>query len=170
MVQIGNIHIGKKENAVSTASDVAEVSALWNELVARYDIIEFTQIMQNFTHDIDLKFILTKGLSDTLELQVNKLEEEMNKLQIPLPGRPPKSVNTPSTTSLLEDKHIFILVFTGIQNMLIGHMKHIQAMTTTDSLRKMFIEFLNQELNLFDKMVLYGKIKGWLRSPPKYTP
>ncbi len=170
MVQIGDIHIGRPETANPIVADVLEVSALWDELVSRYNAIEFTQIVQNFAHDVDLKLILSKGLFNTLERQVDKLEAEMNKLKIPLPERPPKSVNTPSTSGILQDRFIFGLLFTGIQSMLKAHIEHIQVITTMDGLRKMLIDFVHEELSLFDKMILYGKLKGWLRNPPKFSP
>ncbi|MEW6573397.1 MAG: DUF3231 family protein [Bacillota bacterium] len=168
-MQIGNIHIGRAENAEAPVADVLEVSAVWRELVSRYEVIQLTQLLQNFAHDTDLKLILTKGLMETLEKQVNKLEDEMNKLKIPLPERPPKSVKVPSTTGIFEDGLIYSLVFNGIQDMLERHIQHIRVITTKDGLRKTLIEFLQEEVNLFDKMVLYGKIKGWLKSPPKFT-
>jgi len=170
LVQLGNFHVGKGETAKRPTADVMEVGALWDALMERYDTIQFTQILQNFAHDQDLKLVLAKGLTNTLEKQVNKIEEEMNVLQIPLPERPPKSVNVPSTTGVFEDELIFGLVFAGIQHMLARHVEHIRAMTTRDGLRKMFIEFLRAELSIFDKMVLYGKTKGWLKSPPKFVP
>lgn len=167
-MQIGNIHLGRVENAKAPAADVLEVSAVWRELVSRYEVIQLTQLLQNFAHDADLKLILTKGLMETLEKQVNKLEEEMNRLKIPLPERPPKSVKVPSTTGVFEDRFVFGLVFNGIQDMLERHVEHIRLITTRDGLRKTLIQFLQEELNIFDRMVLYGKMKGWLKSPPKF--
>jgi hypothetical protein len=169
-MQIGNIHIGKAENAKPPLVDVMELAAIWDELIARYDMIELTQLLQNFAHDPDLRLILSKGLTATLERQVNRLEEAFNMLQVPLPERPPKSVKVPSTTGVFEDKHIFTLVFSGIQDMLGRHIWHIRSATTNDILRKMFIEFLQEEYQLFDKLVLYAKTKGWLKNPPKFTP
>ncbi|HAG07076.1 MAG TPA: hypothetical protein DCL13_02760 [Peptococcaceae bacterium] len=170
MVQVGNFHIGKAETAAPPVADVMEVAALWDELVSRYDIIQLTQILQNFAHDVDLKLILSKGLTGTLEKQVDRIEKEFNRLQIPLPERPPKSVKVPSTTGIFEDELIFNLVFAGIQNVLSGHVQRIRVITTSDTLRKMLIEFLQEELGIFDKMVLYAKTKGWIKSPPKFAP
>lgn len=169
-MQIGDLHIGRADKAEPPSVDIMEAAAIWEELTARYDIIQFTQILQNFVHDTDLKLIINKGLFQILEKQVNVLEEEMNVLQIPLPERPPKSVNIPSTTGLFQDEFIFSSVFVGIQHMMDRHIKHIRSITTSDRLRRIFIEFMQQEMEVFDNMVKYGKLKGWLKLPPKFVP
>lgn len=169
MVQVGDIHVGRAETAKKPEADAGEVFLLWDMLVTRYDAIQITQIMQNFAHDPDLKFLLTRGLTRTLERQADKLEAQMNTLQIPLPERPPKSVKVPSTTGVFEDELIFKQIFSGIQNMLDSHVRALRSATTSDILRNMFIEFLKQELDIFNKLVVYGKMKGWLQVPPKYT-
>lgn len=150
-MKIGNIHIGRAENAEAPVADVLEVSAVWRELISRYEAVQLTQLLQNFVHDTDLKLVLTKGLMEILEKQVDKLEEEMNRLKIPLPERPPKSVKVPSTTGIFEDEFIYKLVFSGIQGMLVMHTYHIHLITTNDVLRKTLIEFLQEELHIFDK-------------------
>ncbi|MGQ9498530.1 MAG: DUF3231 family protein [Desulfotomaculales bacterium] len=169
-MQIRDFHIGRADKAEPPSVDVLEAGAIWEELVARYDIIQLTQLLQNFIHDTDLRYIMSRGLFAVLEKQVNVLENEMNRLQIPLPERPPKSVNTPSTSGIFQDEFIFTLVFVGIQHMLDRHVSHIRSITTSDRLRKIFIDFMREELEICDKMVKYGKLKGWLRVPPKFTP
>ncbi|MEW6448653.1 MAG: DUF3231 family protein [Bacillota bacterium] len=169
-MQIRDFHIGRADKAEPPSADLLEAGAVWEELIARYDIIQLTQILQNFTHDTDLKLIINKGLYNILEKQVNVLEEEMNLLQIPLPERPPKSVNAPSTTGVFQDHFIFSLIFAGVQHMMDRHVKHIRSITTSDRLRGIFIEFMKQEMDIFDNMVKYGKLKGWLKVPPKFVP
>ena len=57
----------------------------------RYDIRELTDIFQNFAQDLEFKAILSLGLK-VLDNEITTMEEEMNRLGIPLPPRPPKSV------------------------------------------------------------------------------
>lgn len=56
MVQVGNFHIGKAETTQRPSLDSGEAFLLWDMLVSRYDIIENTQIYQNFGHDPDLNY------------------------------------------------------------------------------------------------------------------
>jgi len=166
MVQLGNIHIGRGETAKPPILDSGEAFLLWDHLVARYDIIESTQIFHNFVHDPELALILTKGLSETLEKQVNILEKEMNTFQLPLPHRPPKSVRITANTTVLDDRFIFKQIFTGVQSFLDSHIRTLRSIITNDQLRQMFIKFLKEELGIFDNLCKYGKIKGWLYTPP----
>ena len=74
-----------------------EVFGLWQHLVQRYDVRELTDIFQNFANDVEFKAILSLGMK-VLDNQIAIMENEMNKLGVPLPPRPPKSINTPSNT------------------------------------------------------------------------
>lgn len=167
MVQIGNFHIGRAETAKEPVLSTGEAFLLWDHLVTRYDIIQMTQIYQNFVHDPDFRYIIGKGLASTLEKQVDKLEKEMNKFKMALPDRPPKSVNITANSEILEDEFIFKQIFMGIQNFLEDHVRTVRSIVTNDPLRDMFIEFLKEELDIFNNLCKYGKIKGWLQVPPK---
>lgn len=169
MVQIGNYHIGKAETVKPPKLDSGEVFLLWEQLISRYDVIEITQIFQNFAHDPDFKLLLKKGLEETLEKQVGDLEKEMNTFQLPLPPRPPKSVRVKANQGALDDRFMFRQVFSGMQSFLDNHMRSIRSTTTNDSLRHLFITFVKEELDVFDAMCKFGKIKGWLEAPPMST-
>ncbi|TYO95310.1 DUF3231 family protein [Desulfallas thermosapovorans] len=170
MVQIGNFHIGKAETAQQPALDNGEAFLLWDMLVSRYDIIEITQIYQNFGHDPDFKILLQRGLTKTLEKEVDIMEKELNRYRIPLPNRPPKSVRIPAGTGILEDRFMFKQIFTGIQAFLDNHVKTIRSIITNDALRDIMINFAKDELDIFNDMCKYGKLKGWLEVPPQFTP
>ena len=166
-MQIGNFHLGRAETAKKPALDAAETFLLWDQLISRYDIIEMTQLFQNFAHDPDFRLLLKKGLEEVLEKQVDVLEKEMNTFQVPLPGRPPKSVRVAANTEVLEDRMMFRQVFTGIQNFLDNHVRAIRSTITNDPLRHTFVNFAKQELDIFDGMCKFGKLKGWLQAPPE---
>jgi len=170
MVQIGNYHLGRAETANKPNMDAGEVFSLWDMLLTRYDIITKTQIYQNFAHDPDLKVMLNIGLSGHLKKQVALLEGEMNTHRLPLPLSNPKSVNLPSHSEVLDDEFIFRDVFFGIQGFLDYHARLIRSITTNDNFRKELIDMAIEELHLFDKLVKFGKVKGWLRVPPIYQP
>ncbi|MTI85696.1 MAG: DUF3231 family protein [Firmicutes bacterium] len=168
VVQIGNYHLGRAETAKQPKMDAGEIFLLWDMLVSRYDIIAKTQIHQNFAHDYDLKTLLSVGLSGTLEKQATLLENEMNTHRIPLPVRNPKSVNLPSHSEVLDDEFIYRDVFFGIQGFLDYHARVIRSITTNDKFRKQLIDMAIEELYLFDRLVKFGKLKGWLKVPPIY--
>ena len=167
-MQIGNYHIGRAETAKEPQIAAIDSYFLWDQLVSRYDIIEQTQIWLNFAHDPEFRLILERGLSEALEKQVNELERQMNKFKLPLPPRPPKSANIISDSGILTDKFMFKQVFTGIQLFIDLHAHTIRSVIHNDTLRKMFIKFANQELEIFDRLCKYGKIKGWLEVIPLY--
>lgn len=64
MVQLGNFHIRRGETAKTPSLDSGEAFLLWDHLVSRYDIIEMTQIFQNFVHDPEFALVLKKGLTE----------------------------------------------------------------------------------------------------------
>lgn len=149
--------------------DLGEVFHLWDHLCARYDALEVTQIYENYAHDRDLVIILRSGIRNTLEKQINILEKEMDHFGLPLPERPPKSVQTvQNNTEIFEDLVIYRQVFTGLQFMFDIHSIALKQNSTNDRLRKIYLEFLKEEVNVFDKLVKYGKLKGWLRPVPMY--
>ncbi len=143
-----------------------EVFALWQHLLSRYDIYEMTDIFQNFAYDTEFKAILSLGLGE-LQKEITEIENKLNKFGIPLPPRPPKSINTPTNTEVLRDELMFRLVYMGIQNFLTQHIRTILD-TDNDELLSMFIKFEKMEMNIYLKLKKYAKIKGWLFIPPAY--
>ncbi|WP_066638460.1 DUF3231 family protein [Desulfolucanica intricata] len=168
-MQIGNYHFGRAETAKKPMLDSGEAFLIWEQLVSRYDIIELTQIYQNFAHDPDFKLLLKKGLEETLEKQVNILENEMNTFQIPLPNRPPKSVRVTANAEVMEDRLMFKQIFSGIQNFIDNHIRSIRSIITNDPLRQILINFGKEELDIFNDICKFGKLKGWLQVPPRRT-
>jgi hypothetical protein len=169
MVQIGNFHIGYAETAQAPVLSAGEAHVLWDLLIARYNIIMTTQLYDNYAHDAEFKLILTTGLQDILERQVNKLENELNKYKLPTPQRPPKSVRFDAESGTVRDEFIFRQIFTGVQNFLDAHIRAIRITVFNDNLREMYMEFTKEEIAVFNNMCKYGKMKGWLQSPPMKT-
>lgn len=166
-MQVGGISFktGKTESL-----DIIGASLLWEFLKLRYDNIELTQHFLNFIHDAEFKILVRKGLSVTLERQVNLLEKELNELKIQLPVRPPKSINTDIGSELFEDRFIYRQIYTNVQAAFYLHARGIFAMTFNDKLRTLFIGFLKEEADIYDDMVKYGKLKGWIQPSPIHKP
>lgn len=169
MVQIGNIHFGKASSSVQPQVDIIEASLLWDLMVARYNCVEETQIYNYYAHDVELKALLNFGIG-FLESQVNELEKQLNLYKIPLPKRPPKSVNNGVDNMVLSDQFMFSQVFEGCQNF-IDYLAHIsRSIISNDPLRHLIVKSLTDELSLFDKLIKFAKLKGWLEVPPIYRP
>lgn len=170
MVQIGNFHIGKAETAQDPTLSFGEAHILWNHLIARYDAIKKTQFYANFIHDPEFKKLALNALATTLEKQVNVIEDLLNKFAIPLPPRPPKSVKLKAGRNIMDDEYMFRDIFISIENFINIEVYSVRTFITNDPLRAMFIKVLKEELDIYDNMCKYGKLKGWLRTPPMHAP
>lgn len=147
---------------------VQEAYNLWDMLLARYTTLEQVQITQNFIHDKDFKELTIFELNAIFEKQINELEKTMNNYGITLPRRPPKSVRTPANTEAIEDRFLAGLFITVLQDNISMHIRSIITSLTNDNIRKLFIKFLKDEMNLYDNAIKYFKLKGWGASPPMY--
>ena len=170
MVQIDNFHIGKAETALKPEIGILEAGLLWDFLAARYLCIEETQFYHSLAHDTEFKKIISYGIKNVLEDQVNKLEEQMDKYKVALPERPPKSMNMDNSQVPFNDRFIFQRIFIGCSNFIDYSARVGRSMVTTDSLRSMVFGFLKNELSLYDKLCKYGKLKGWTSIEPIYRP
>lgn len=160
--------LGTTTTTEQTKIHSGEAFALWQHLVQRYDIYELTDIFQNFANDIEFKAILVLG-TKTLNDEIIKIEDQLNKFGIPLPPRPPKSINTPSNTEILRDELMFRIVYMGIQNFVSQQTQSLLQMQHPD-LATMLDKFVKHEISIAQKISSYGKLKGWLFIPPSYNP
>jgi len=150
--------------------DTGEAYHLWDHLSARYDSLEITQIYENFTHDRDFAYFLRSGIRSTLEKQINILEKEMDRFGLPLPERPPKSIKKVQNIEVLKDLIIYRQILTGMQYMFELHATAIKQNSTNDRLRKIYQDFLKEEIDIYNNFLKYGKLKGWVRLVPMYRP
>lgn len=145
-----------------------EIFALWQHLVQRYDIREMTDIFQNYAKDMEFKALLVSG-TKILDDEIKVLEDELDNLRVPLPPRPPRSVNTPGNTEILRDQLMFRLIYMGIQNFLTQQTETFLTMQNP-GLKDLFQDMTIREMDLVRKMNRYGELKGWLFIPPAYNP
>lgn len=146
--------------------NVSEVFHLWNHLNQRYSVINVTDTLEFFIKDADLKLIFMLG-RNTLSKNVNVLEKELAKYGIPLPTRPPKTINTTKTVEQISDRYAYRRVLRGIQAFLPTHTMAL-IHSTSPEIRELFMSFLIQEIKIYDKFLEYGKLKGYLILPPLY--
>jgi len=147
--------------------DVAEAYHLVDHLTLRYDQIQLTQFFASFAHDPEYAAILKAGLH-TLEAQVKRLEKIALEMEVPLPKRPPVSVKTPADPETIEDVFTYRTIYRGIQEAVDLHLRAIVESTRNDSLRQLFSDFFAVELDINDKLIKYGKAKGWPHQQPLY--
>ncbi|MEJ6951611.1 DUF3231 family protein [Natronospora cellulosivora (SeqCode)] len=155
-----------KTNTKAKQLHTGEVFALWQHLLLRYDTYEMTDIFENFANDVEFKGILSLGKT-VLSKEILELEKQMDSYGIPLPPRPPKSINTSANTEVLRDELMFRLIYMGIQNFLTQHIRTILN-TSNEDLLTIFKKFEDMEMELFTKLQKYAQFKGWIFIPPAY--
>ena len=121
----------------------------------------------NFAHDTEFEVILQHGLYVFNE-QVNRLEQLALKLNIPLPNRPTLPVASPIDPETITDRFMYRNILSWELSSLDTHVRAIIETIRNESLRKLWMELLNTELEYYDKYLKYGKMKGWTRVVPIY--
>jgi len=121
----------------------------------------------NFAHDTEFEVILQHGLYVFNE-QVNRLEQLALKLNIPLPNRPALPVASPIDPETITDRFMYRNILSWELSSLDTHVRAIIETIRNESLRKLWMELLNTELEYYDKYLKYGKMKGWTRVVPIY--
>lgn len=147
---------------------VSEAFHIWDNLNHRYQQKQLTQFFVGFTHDLEFKAILTMGLNN-LDKEIKTLEEQATKYEISLPERPPASVAVAMDPETMQDVFMFTMIIKGIQDAIDLHIRSVIEVIKNDSLRDLLIKFWLNEFEVYDKLIKYGKLKGWLNTPPAYT-
>lgn len=125
-------------------------------------------IRVGFVYDGDFKLLLKVGLQGPLKHQTAMLEKELEHFGIPLPQRLSNVVVPPKNTELLKDEFIYKEIATGIHGAAIMHAQALKQCTTNDRVRGIFERLLLSEVGLLDKLIKFGKVKGWLNPTPQY--
>jgi len=144
-----------------------EIWELWQHLQYRYINIQETKILSSFTSDVDFNLILNTGIS-ILEKQTIKLENILLNYGVNLPNKQPKNIPTLESKELLDDKFIFTMIVGRMQNATTIHGFALQEIVINDKLTDFFMSLLFDEMNYIDKLVRYGKLKGWIPKVPVY--
>lgn len=145
----------------------SEAFHIWDHINLRYEEIELIGLFSNFAHDTEFKVILQHGLY-IFNKQVNHLEQLALKLNVPLPNRPTLPVMSPIDPETITDKFMYRNILSWELTSLDTHVRAIIETIRNDSLRKLWSEILNAELEYYDKYLKYGKMKGWTKVVPIY--
>ncbi len=148
--------------------DAGEAYHLWDHLTYRYDNLHQTDMFYTFAHDTEFKKIMQTGIQMTLKRQIDMLEKELSHFGIPVPKRPTNVYVAPQDTTLLDDDHMYRTILTGIQGAASLHGQAYKQCSTNDRIRKIFKELLFSEVDFLDKLIKFGKLKGWLYPAPQY--
>lgn len=141
---------------------------IWDSISLRYSQSQLTELFLGFTHYKDFIAILSVG-KKILDKQTRALEEEAVKYEISLPLRPPSHVSVPLDPESLHDRFMFNMIFRGIQNSIDLHIRAVIESIRNDSLRTMLMGFWQDEIAIYNSILKYGKMKGWVNTPPMYN-
>lgn len=120
--------------------------------------------------DKDFKALVKFGYQSVLRKQAEKLEKECLHFGIPLPKKPAEVVSWPKEASyFVNDDYMYRNLYIGIIGATLVHVAAVKQGLTNDRIRKFFINLLISEIEIQDKMIKYGKLKGYLNSVPKYS-
>jgi len=97
------------------------------------------------------------------------MEQEALKYEVPLPERPPATLQVSIDPENFEDKFMYQIIYKGIDDSTDMHIRSVIDILRNDSLRKMFLDVYSSELDIQDKYLKLGKAKGWARVPPIYV-
>ncbi len=145
----------------------SEAYHIWDHINLRYEQIELMGLFASFAHDTEFKVILQHGLY-VFNKQVNNLEQLALKLNVPLPNRPSLPVTSPIDPETITDRFMYRNILSWELTSLDTHVRAIIETIRNESLRKLWMELLNTELEYYDKYLKYGKMKGWTRVVPIY--
>ena len=148
---------------------VSEAGHIWDHINHRYDQIHLTKFYVNFVHDTEFKKMLEIG-ERKLDNQLKELVKKAEEFEVPLPERPPESQVATIDPETMEDRFVYRTIQKAMQDAVDLHIRAVVETIRNDSLRRLFLDYLKDELNLFDKFVKYGKVKGWIHVEPMYEP
>ena len=145
----------------------AAASHLWDHITLRYDNLRETKVYHSMANDGEFKAIIKRGI-DQLNKQTNLLEDECKKFGITLPKRPAEVIIPPGSSEIYGDDQMYKDIFKGLQGAGILHTEALKQITYNDRVRKIFKDFLDEEIDFYNNFVKYGKMKGWLHPVPAY--
>lgn len=144
---------------------VNEVFLIWDHLAFRYSSIRKTQLYAEMTAEPDFRALLQAGMV-ILKKQAEELEHKLVHFGIVAP-QPFSNVRPViQTVEAVEDRFMFSDILRGMQDALALHGTGIEDVILNDDLRQYFINLTLQEISLIDKMIKYGRLRGWVNLVP----
>lgn len=144
-----------------------EIWELWSHLYYRYLHIQMTKIYNSYVNDPEFNLILTTGIK-ILEKQSKELENLLLNYGVSLPGKHPRNIPTPETKENFDDKFIFNIILDSMMKASTTHGFALMELVINDKLMDFFKDLLFNEIYFIDKLIRYGKVKGWIAEVPVY--
>lgn len=166
-VEISPAYKTTKQQAREKLS-VSDAFHVWDHIQRRYNQLHITKLYEGIAHDTDFRAVMALA-TRTLEGQLTKLEKLAIEFEVTLPERPPESMRFAVDPEVMDDRLFFQQINDGIDMMVEAHIRSCIETLRNDRVRGMFVHFLEDELDIHDKMIKYGKLKGWLIVPPVYA-
>ena len=82
--------------------------------------------------------------------------------------RPPEIIAPSEDTGVFTDDHIYRMILSGMQGAGSMHTIALKQCIFNDRFASLFKTMLSAEIGYYEKLVKYGKLKGWLHPSPKY--
>ena len=144
-----------------------EIWELWSHLYYRYLHIQMTKIYNSYVNDPEFNLILTTGIK-ILEKQSKELENLLLNYGVSLPSKHPRNIPTPKTKENFDDKFIFNIILDSMMKASTTHGFALMELVINDRLMDFFKDLLFNEIYFIDKLIRYGKVKGWIAEVPVY--
>ncbi|MFY9394080.1 MAG: DUF3231 family protein [Halanaerobiales bacterium] len=144
-----------------------EIWELWDHLYYRYLHIQLTKIYNSYVSDPEFSLILTTGIT-ILEKQSKELEKLLINYGVNLPDKHPKNIPTPESKENFNDRFIFNIILDSMMNANTTHGFALMELVINEKLMDLFKELLFNEIYFIDKLIRYGKVKGWIAKVPVY--
>ena len=134
----------------------------------RYHQLQLTKFFLSFAHDKEFRFILSQGVKQ-LEKETGMLQEIALKHEVQLPLRPPSSMEVPVEPEVAEDSFMYQAILIGMQTAIDLHIRAVLETIRNDTLRAVFFKLFDDEVAMHEKILKYGKAKGWIITVPIYS-
>ncbi len=144
---------------------VSEAFHIWDNLSHRYDQFHLTQLFLEFAHDKEFRAILTQGLN-SLTKEISVLEEISVKYEIAMPDRPAASASAALDPESMQDFFMYAVILKGIQDAIDLHVRAVIESIRNDSVRNLLMDYFQKEMQIHERLLKYGKMKGWTKIPP----
>ncbi len=151
----------------SEALTTGEAFHILDHLTHRYHQIFLTKFFLSLAHDKEFQLILNEGAKN-LEKDVATLQEIALKHEVQLPYRHPASIQVPIEPEAIEDKFLYEAILSGMQSAIDLHVRAVIETIRNDSLRDNFYKLFEVELKMHEKILKYGKAKGWIITVPVF--
>lgn len=162
-----NLSVFKRNPQGKLKLDLQEVHNLWFLLQTRYKSVETIQILRNFIHDRDLQIVIDQVMEE-YQRQIATSEREAKSYEIKMVERPPFDVKTSQQVEAISDSFIFTGVADLVRNDLFHLSRTVRTSTTNDILRGIFRGFLTSQLDIYELILKYGKLKEWFDIAPVF--